>query len=70
MIVTFRLGLVVLRKRSIQTIIGTVFVHTVILPPRLLPRYCHVMRPVMCRSCVVLCSSLLFHELLILVSVY
>jgi hypothetical protein len=68
--VTICLGLIVLRKRSIQTIIGTVFIHTVILPSCLLPRCCHVMCPVMCRSCVVLCSSSSFHELLILVLVY
>jgi hypothetical protein len=68
--VTFRLGLVVLRKRFIRTTIGTVFIHTLVLPPRLPPRCCHVMRPVMCRSCVVLRSSSFFHELLILVSLY
>jgi hypothetical protein len=68
--VMFRLGLVMLRKRLIRTTIGTVFVHTVILPSRLLSRCCHVMRPVMCRSCVVLRSSSMFHGLLILVSVY
>jgi hypothetical protein len=32
--VTFRLGLVMLRKRFIWTTIGTVFVHTLVLPPR------------------------------------
>jgi hypothetical protein len=66
----FRLGLVVLCKCFIQTIIGTVFIHTVILPSCLLSHCCHVMCPVMCRSCVVLRSSSSFHELLILVSVY
>jgi hypothetical protein len=66
----FHLGLVMLCKRSIQTIIGTVFVRTVILPSRLLSHCCHVMHPVMCRSCVVLRSLLSFHGLLILVSVY
>jgi hypothetical protein len=30
--VTFRLGLVMLRKRLVRTTIGTVFVHIVILP--------------------------------------
>jgi hypothetical protein len=68
--VTVRDRLIVLRKRSIRTIIGTILVHTVILPSRLLSRCCHVMRPVMCRSCVVLRSSTSFHELLILVPVY
>jgi hypothetical protein len=69
-IVTFRLGLVVHCKRLIRTTIGTVLVHTVILPSRLLSHRCHVVCPVMCRSCVMLCSSLMFHGLLILVSVY
>jgi thiamine transporter ThiT len=68
--VTFRLGLVVHCKRLIRTTIGTVLVHTVILPSRLLSHRCHVVCPVMCRSCVVLRSSLSFHGLLILVSVY
>jgi hypothetical protein len=61
----FRLGLIVLCKHSIRTIL----VHTVILPSRLLSCYCHVMCPVMCRS-FVLRSSSTFHGLLILVSVY
>jgi hypothetical protein len=60
MSVTFRLGLVVLHKRFIRTTIGTVFVHTVILPSCLLSHCCHVMCPVMCRSCVALCSSVTF----------
>jgi hypothetical protein len=29
----FRLGLVMLRERFIRTIIGTVFVHTIVLSP-------------------------------------
>jgi hypothetical protein len=69
-LVTFRLGLVVRCKRLIRTTIGTVLIHTVILPSRLLSHRCHVVCPVMCRSCVVLRSSLTFHGLLILVSVY
>jgi hypothetical protein len=38
--------------------------------PHSSPRYCHVLCPVMCWSCVVLRSSASFHVLLILVSLY
>jgi hypothetical protein len=66
----FHLRLVVLHKHFIRTTIGTVFVHTIVLPPCSLSRCCHVMCPVMCRSCVVLRSLLSFHELLIRVLLY
>jgi hypothetical protein len=64
-IVMFRLGLVVLRECSIQTTIGTVFVHISYFPPTLVAS---LLSYVM--SCVVLCSSASFHVLLILVSLY
>jgi hypothetical protein len=48
--VTFRLGLVVFRERSIQTTIGTVFVHTSYFPPTLVASFASLL------SCVVSCD--------------
>jgi hypothetical protein len=47
--VTFRLGLVVFRERSMRTTIGTVFVHTSYFPPTLVASLL---------SCVVSCDVL------------